>query len=162
MSRRLLAILILAGPALAGCGSSSSGGKSQAVAGPGFTFAAPAGWQVTHGDGRASAQHGSDLVQVVTFKLVKPYSGSLFDAVETELNQRMDEIAQETGGKVVGRRVVTPAGIRSHSYRVDDGDHVDEYTFVLRSSKEYQLLCRRDSSSSNANCKRLIATFKIV
>ena len=62
-------------------------------------------------------------------------------------------------GTVSGSRTVTTAGIRSHSYEVKVGDHVDEYTFVLRGLREYQLLCRRRSSSSDAACKQLIASF---
>jgi hypothetical protein len=156
VSTGILAVLVLTG-----CGKATKAEKSQLVIGPGFRFSAPAGWQVTQGGGRASAQQGAELVQVVTFKLVKPYRDSLFDKVTTELDARMATIAQETGGKLDGTSTVSPAGIRSHSYRVNVADHVDEYTFVLRRAKEYQLLCRRDESSSTSFCSQLVHSFAI-
>jgi hypothetical protein len=114
---------------------------------------------VARGAGRAAARHDSELVQVVTFKLVRPYNDKLFGAVERELAARMATIAQQTGGTLAGQSTVSPGGVRSHSYRVEVGDHVDEYTFLLRDSKEYQLLCRRMSSSSDGVCKQLLDTF---
>jgi len=44
---------------------------------------------------------------------------------------------------------------------VQVGDHVEEYTFVLRGMREVQLLCRRSASSSDAVCKQLIAGFEL-
>src|SRR5262249_21589857 len=85
----LLAGVTVAGPLVAGCGSSSSPQQFRGVSGPGFRFSAPTGWRITHGSGRVSAEHGADLVQVVTFKLVRPYRDSLFGAVENELKLRM-------------------------------------------------------------------------
>ena len=152
---------ILAGLALAGCGNSTEAGKSQLVIGSGFRFSAPAGWRISQGAGRVSAQQGAELVQVATFKLVKPYRDSLFEKVTTELDARMAAIVQETGGKLDGSSTVSPAGIRSHSYRVNVADHVDEYTFVLRRAREYQLLCRRDASSSSSFCTQLVRSFAI-
>jgi hypothetical protein len=38
---------------------------------------------------------------------------------------------------------------------------VDEYTFVLRRAKEYQLLCRRNESSSPSFCSQLVQSFAI-
>jgi hypothetical protein len=152
---------ILAGLALAGCGNSTKAAKSQLVIGPGFRFSAPAGWRVTQAAGRASAARDAELVQVVAFKLVKPYRDSLFDKVTTELDARMATIVQETGGQLDGSSTVSPAGIRSHSYRVVAADHVDEYTFVLRRAKEYLLLCRRNESSSTSFCAQLVQSFAI-
>jgi hypothetical protein len=100
------------------------------------------------------------MVQVAAFPLVKAYDPALFGKVATELAVRMQEIAQQTGGKISKVETVTPASIKSHSYRVDVGSHVDQYTFVLRGKREYQLLCRRRSSSSDAFCARLISSFK--
>jgi hypothetical protein len=99
------------------------------------------------------------MVQVAAFPLVKEYDPALFDKVASELALRMQEIAQRTGGTVTKVETVTPAGIKSHSYHVKVGDHVDQYTFVLRGKREYQLLCRRRSSSSDAVCRRLISSF---
>ena len=154
----LLATLILAALIVTRCGGSSPP-KPQVVGGPGFRFDAPAGWQVKRTSRQTSATHDSELVQVATFPLLKPYRPALFARVATELAARMDEVAKQVNGTVSGSRTVTTAGIRSHSYKVKVGDHVDEYTFVLRGLREYQLLCRRRSSSSDAACKQLIASF---
>ena len=106
-----------------------------------------------------SASRDGSLVQVATFSLLKPYTPDLFDRVEKELRARMRQVASQTGGTVSSGATVTAGGIRSHSYDVTVGNHVDEYTFVLRGKREYQLLCRRRSSSGGAFCSRLITSF---
>jgi hypothetical protein len=152
--------LLLASLILAGCGGSSAP-KAQVVSGPGFSFEAPAGWTVQRTSRQASATNDSELVRVATFPLLKPYRPALFGPVATELAARMDQVATQVNGTVSGSRTVTAAGIRSHSYDVRVGDHVDQYTFVLRGLREYQLLCRRRSSSSGEACKQLIASFAV-
>jgi len=145
---------------LAGCGGSSEPKATfQVVKGNGFRFQAPAGWKVTPIPGGTSASSDSEMVQVATFPLVRAYDRTLFDKVSSELAVRMRAIGQQTGGTVSKPETVTPGGIRSHSYRVDVGDHVDQYTFVLRGKREYQLLCRRRSSSSDTFCSELIKSF---
>jgi hypothetical protein len=156
----LFVVLILAASILTGCGGSSAL-KAQVVFGPGFRFDAPGGWKVEHAPRQTSATHGSELVRVATFPLLKPYRAALFGRVATELAARMGEVAKHVHGTLSGSRTVTAAGIRSHSYDVRVGDHVDQYTFVLRGLREYQLLCRRGSPSSDAACKQLIASFAV-
>jgi hypothetical protein len=147
---------------LAGCGG---GGEPKAQWQPvrtaAFRFEAPQGWDVKARPGRASATRDSELVQVVAFPLVHAYTAALFTRVETELASRMEAVARQTGGKVTGHSVVDPGGIRSHSYDVRVGDHVDEYTFVLRGLHEYQLLCRRKATTGSAVCGRLISSFSL-
>jgi len=150
--------LLLAAVILAGCGGSSVA-KPQVVAGPGYRFAAPAGWKIERAPRQTSATSDSELVRVATFALVKPYRPALFGRVATELAARMDEVAKQEGGTVSGGRAVIAGGVRSHSYVVKAGDHDDEYTFVLVGMREYQLLCRRRSSSSDSACRQLIASF---
>jgi hypothetical protein len=152
--------IVVAALILAGCGGSGAP-KSQRVSGPGFSFEAPAGWKVERAVGRVSATRGSEVVQVATFPLLRPYSTALFARVAKELTARMGQVAQQVHGKVSGTRAVTAGGIRSHSYDVQVGNHVDEYTFVLRGLHELQLLCRRTASGSDSACKRLIASFKL-
>jgi len=133
--------------------------QQQVVSGPGFRFAAPAAWRVARTGRAVSASQDSELVQVSTFRLVKPYTPKLFDRVEGELSARMREVAAATGGKVTASKTVTAGGIRSHAYDVTVGDHVDQYTFVLRGMREYQLLCRRLSAHGTEACDALIASF---
>lgn len=128
--------------------------------GDGFTFSAPAGWTVTHGGASAQASSGPELVRVTAFRLLRPYTDSLFERVARELRQRMAQIARRSNGTVAGSTTVTAAGIRSHSYEVHEGSGlVDHYTFVLHDSREYELLCQRKVSSPNAFCDRLVTTF---
>jgi hypothetical protein len=145
---------------LAACGGSSAPKAPQVVSGPGFSFEAPAGWRVEHGPRQASASQGSELVKVATFPLLKPYSPALFARVDRELSARMRQVAVQTGGTVSGGTTVIAGGIRSHAYDVTVRDHVDQYTFVLRGMREYQLLCRRQSSKNDDVCARLIASFR--
>jgi hypothetical protein len=145
---------------LAGCGGSSEPDKPPIhVAGPGFGFLAPSGWQVQRSAGKVGASQDSELVQVASFRLLKPYSSALFDRVARELSTRMGQLAQQTGGTVSAPRTVTAGGVRSHSYTVTVGDHVDEYTFVLRGRREYQLLCRRKASHADDACRQLLTSF---
>ena len=102
------------------------------------------------------------MVQVATFPLVRAYDPALFDKVAGELAVRMQAIAKQTGGTLGKAETVTAGGIRSHSYRVDVGDHVDQYTFVLRGMREFQLLCRRRASHGTDVCDTLIASFRPV
>jgi hypothetical protein len=157
-----LAALFLGAIILTGCGGSGAKqAAAQTVSGPGFSFDAPAGWQVAVGKRRASASHDDELLQVVAFPLLKAYSPALFAKVELELRARMKQVAAQTGGSVSRTTTSTAAGIRSHSYDVTVGGHVDQYTFVLRGMREFQLLCRRKASSADVACKQLITTFRV-
>jgi hypothetical protein len=156
------ALVVVTVTILAGCGGSGTAKQRWAtVDGYGFRFEAPVGWKVSRSTAKTAAARDSELVQVATFPLLKPYTDALFDRVARELAVRMQELAGETGGKLSGRSTATVDGNRSHVYDVAVGDHVDQYTFVLRGKREYQLLCRRKTSSDDAFCKRLLATFAL-
>jgi 3-oxoacyl-ACP reductase-like protein len=157
---RLLPALLVAASILAGCGGSGAGEQAQTLNGQGFRFDAPAGWQVRRTARMVSASRDGNLVQVATFSLLKPYTVDLFDRVDKELRARMRQVAAQTGGTVSGGAAVTAGGIRSHSYDVTVGTHIDEYTFVLQGRREYQLLCRRTESSGADACKQLVKTFE--
>ena len=147
---------------LAGCGGSSAPKVQwQTVHGPGYRFEAPLGWKIATRAGMTTASLDSELEQVATFPLVHRYSPALFTKVEPELATTMGNVAKKTAGTVTGHRVVTAAGIKSHAYDVTVGDHVDEYTFVLRGKREYQLLCRRKSSDKQSFCEQLVASFAV-
>jgi hypothetical protein len=157
---RLLPALLVAATIFAGCGGSGAGEQAQTINGRGFRFDAPAGWTVQRSGRLVSVAKDGELVQVATFSLLKPYNPALFDRVERELHMRMQEIAAQTGGSVSASSTVTAGGIRSHSYEVTAGDRVDQYTFVLRGKREYQLLCRRARSSGGDACDRLVKSFE--
>jgi hypothetical protein len=158
LAKRVLLLPALA--ALAACGAQKHAhAPPQTVTGPGFRFAAPAGWHVARRGTMTTASRDSELVQVATFPLVKAYRSALFARVAGELETRMQQVARQSGGSVTAQTTVTAAGIRSHAYDVTVGDHVDEYTFVLRGKREYLLLCRRKKSSHDDFCSRLVRTF---
>lgn len=121
----------------------------------------PDGWQVTRTRNGVTVAHDGSLVEVSTFPLARPYDSTLFSAVAKELNARMAVLAKESGGTVTAGRPVTVAGIRSHSYQVASDGMVDEYVFVLRGKREFQLLCRRRSSGSDDHCKLLATSFRV-
>lgn len=147
---------------LAGCGGSAGTDASpQRIAGKGFVFDAPAGWQLERGHRLVVASKGRDLVQVSTFPLQKPYADALFGKVARELQTRVEQVAAQSGGKLTGRSVVTVASSRAHSYVVATGDRIDEYTFVLRGKREYLLVCRRTRAHESAACDQLIRSFAL-
>src|SRR6476660_5186041 len=114
----LFAALILALCGLAGCGGSSAPTQSlqwETVGGSRFTFEAPAGWKVERAQSRVTASNGSQLVQISTFPLAKPYSDKLFAPVAKELHSRMAEIATQTGGSLTTLPSVVADGVRSHA-----------------------------------------------
>ena len=123
----------------------------------GFSFQAPAGWQVKTANGTASATSKTQLVEVSTFPLIKRYDDALFARVASELGLRMRQVASQLHGKVTHARTVTVDGVRSHSYDVTAGGDTLEYTFVLRGKQEFQLLCR--TSGSADACVQLLKTF---
>lgn len=107
-----------------------------------------------------AAASGSQLVQVSTFPLNRPYRPTLFTAVARELQLRMGQVAGQTGGTVEQAGSVVAAGVRSHVYRLQLGDHVDEYTFVLVGRREYQLLCRAPKAGAEP-CRQLQSSFAL-
>jgi hypothetical protein len=153
----LFAVLILS--ACGGSAEPKAQGSWQTVHGAGYRFQAPAGWKVATAAKRTTATHGANLVQVATYPLVKAYSDALFGKVEVELRSRMEDLARQSGERVRSTKTVTVDGGRAHMYELGDGDHVDEYTFVLEGKREHLLLCRRPEGAQTDYCARLITSF---
>jgi len=97
-------------------------------------------------------------VQVATFPLVRAYTDTLFDRVQSELAIRMAAVAAQAHGVVTSHSVVQVDGDRSHSYVVTVGKRADRYTFVLRGKREFLLLCSADAPV----CTELAASFAAV
>jgi len=121
----------------------------------------PDGLKVTRSQNGVTAADGGRLVEVSTFPLARAYSAGLFAAVAKELKARMDTLAQQSGGTVTPGKPVTVGGIRSHSYEVESDGMVDDYVFVLRGKREFQLLCRRKASEPGDPCKLLFTSFRV-
>jgi len=136
--------------------------QTQPVSGSGFRFEAPDGWALKRGGGAVSAANGDvDLIEVRTFRLVKPYRVALFEATTRELDDVIDRIAKQLSGQVATRETITIAGRKARAYRVDYDGKVQEIAFVLRERSEYQLLCRRAAGADGASCSLLRESFAL-
>src|SRR5215210_249069 len=91
---------------LGGCGGSSDA-DAQVVRGRGFTFEAPAAWELVRTPRAIGAQGGDvDLVQVTRLPLARAYSDALFERVRPELDRAAAALTAETGGKLESRRTI--------------------------------------------------------
>jgi hypothetical protein len=132
------------------------------VGGNGFTFAAPAGWEVKRSARTVAAEDGDvDRVQVTTFRLVKPYRPALFAAASRELDRVAEQLADRLKGRLTTRRTITVAGRKARQYVIDHDGTSQEITFVLRGRNEYQLLCRREDDGDGAACRLLVDRFAL-
>ena len=102
-----------------------------------------------------------DLVEVRTFRLVKPYRPAVFGSASRELDTVIDRIARQLHGSVASRRTIVVADRKSRSYRIDYDTKVQEITFVLEGRREYQLLCRRGAEDPDDACRQLVETFAL-
>jgi hypothetical protein len=164
----LPAVALLA--ATAGCGG---GGEEavQAVAGPGFGFSAPAGWEVELRGRSSSATPESgatELVSVRVFRLARPYRPALWPSVVSELDRVAGDLARQLGGRIESSAVVVVDGRRAKRYDIRyerDGTEVVERTgFVLRGRREFQLVCRFEVSGDGAGrraCDLLFSTLRL-
>lgn len=147
---------------LAGCGGGGSG-SWQRVAGDGFRFAVPPSWTLTRNATTVAASAGPvDRVQVQTFRLVKPYRAELFAAASRELDRVARQVGRQLGGQVATSATVRVAGMNARTYRIEFGHKIEEITFAFAGRREYELLCRRAATASDATCRRFVASFKFV
>jgi hypothetical protein len=147
---------------LVGCGGGGSSG-GQTLQGDGFHYRAPEAWLVVRKGNSVAASLGSvDRVEVLRFRLLKPYRADRFAAASRELDGVIKQIARQLSGHVASRATVELAGRRARSYRIDYGQNrTEEIAFVLDSLTEYQLLCRRRSVDPNASCQLLFSSFEL-
>ena len=157
--------------ALAACGGGGGGEEPQVVRGPGFTFSAPAGWDVEVRRRAASARPSGDaaeLVSVTVFRLARPYRPELWETVEPELDRVAAALAEELGGRLVASATVVVDGRRAKRFdiRYDRaGNEVVERTaFVLEGRRELQLVCRygaEGESEARRACELLFSTLSV-
>jgi hypothetical protein len=156
---------------LAGCGGGGGGRptlETERVEGDGFSFAAPQGWTVTHGTRSVTAKAGSGpaLASVTVLALRKRYVPARFAQVSRELDRVTTTLAAKLHGKVIARRTLIVAGVRSRQYDLaysrGSTGLIDRITFVLRNTTEYYLLCRWESGAGEpAACARLTTSLRI-
>jgi hypothetical protein len=103
-----------------------------------------------------------DLLEVLHFTLEKPYSASRFAAVARELDRDAAVLAKQNSGQVVKRATIQVTGRKTRYYAIDYGPGTtEEIAFVLDAKNEYQVLCRRTSSASDAPCAQFFASFTL-
>jgi hypothetical protein len=149
----LLAVALI----LAGCGGGGSSNWQQ-VRGDGFHYNAPAEWIV---DGTAATSGPVDRVEVLVFRLLRPYDPARRAATARELDRVAAGIAEQLKGAVSARRSLEVAGLYARSYAVAFDGKVERITFVLRDLREYQLLCRRLAGGDDAPCAELLRSFEM-
>jgi hypothetical protein len=153
---------------LAGCGGGSKPKRvefHQIATVRGAHVEIPSGWGArrTPTTISASPSAGSDeLVSASVFRLLKPYSASLWPRVVPELDRAARQLAGELKATVGASRTVTVGGGKARQYDLTflrDGRRVNErLTFVLRARSEYQLLCRWGDKQPQA-CDSLVSSF---
>jgi hypothetical protein len=154
---RKLAVLALV-LALAGCGGSGGGRPAgKRVTGDGFSFEAPASWQVKRSVRAVEARDGEALVSVTVFRLAKIYRPALWDEVVPELDRVANQLAQRVQGKVDSAKTRTIAGEQGREYAISRSGEDERIAFVLRAKREYQLYCRGAGDA----CDTLFETFTL-
>ena len=164
-----LSLLALA-PALAGCGSGggsrTSASDLRRVEGDGYSFDAPAAWQVVRRQGTLEARgpEGVELVRVTVFPLARPFRPALWDQAVAALDRSADGLAAQLDGRIHERATVTVGAGRARRYVIrfdhDGTDVAEEFTFLLDGRREYQLVCRREAARQLAACGRLASSFR--
>ena len=157
--------------ALAACGANGGDERVQTVAGPGFSFSAPAGWEVDLRGRSSSArpERGAlELVSVRVFRLARAYRPPLWETVVPELDRVASDLATELGGRIESSAVIVVDGRRAKRYDIRyerDGTAVVERTaFVLKARREFQLVCRfeaADGDEGRRACTTLFSTLSL-
>ncbi len=135
----------------------------QTVQGQGFRFEAPAGWKVVRKPDAVAASAGKvNLLQTQHFTLEKPYRTAIFAKAARELDGVAGKIAVQNHGRVETRATHQIAGRKTRYYEIVYGPgKTEEIAFVLVDRNEYQVLCRRASSSPDANCAQFSGSFAL-
>jgi len=103
-----------------------------------------------------------DLLEVLHFTLEKAYRADRFGAVARELDRDAAGLATQNSGRVVKRATMRVAGRKTRYYEIDYGrGTTEEIAFVLDAKDEYQTLCRRTSSASDASCAQFFSSFTL-
>lgn len=165
--------MLLAG-ALTACGGESGADgpvATRVVSGPGFTFAAPEGLELTRTPRSLTvlpADEGSqELASATVFPLVKPYRPALWTKASGELDTVARQLADSLGGDLEREpETVRLAGLRGRHYEIAyerEGKKLHQrLTLLLSRRTEYQLLCRWEADGDPPDaCTVLERTFRL-
>jgi len=127
------------------------------VHGAGFTFQAPASWTVA---GNAAVDGAVNRVEVLPFRLLRAYDAARRAAAARELDGLASRVAQQLKGTASAGRELQVAGYDARAYTISFDGKVEEITFVLHGTREYELLCRHAAGSALPACAELLASFR--
>jgi hypothetical protein len=135
----------------------------QTVSRDGFTFTAPVGFTVGGAGKTLTARSGkTDLLEVMHFTLEKPYVVARFPAVSRELDRVAAGLAKQNSARVVGRSTTEVSGRKTRYYQIEyPGGTTEEIAFVLVSTDEYQVLCRRKTAAADSTCAAFFSSFAL-
>ena len=159
----LPALVLSTAVILAGCGGSASTNKTEIVTGQGFSFQAPPGWKVVKQGSSVAATDGDvNRFEVLRFHLEKAYRVARFAAASHELDGVAQRLADQLSGHVTSRSTSVMHGRKSRGYSIDYGNGKTlQIAFVLHGMTEYEVLCRRLSSSPASGCTQLFSSFAL-
>ena len=150
-------LLLVAALLLAGCGGAANRSWQQ-VEGDGFVYNAPANWTV---DGSTAVDGQVDRVEVLVFRLLRPYDSTKRVGAARELDRVAAGIAAQLKGSVMSRRSLEVGGLDGRTYTVVFNGKTEQITFALRGRREYQLLCRHRLGADEAPCAELVKSFRV-
>jgi hypothetical protein len=153
---RKLLIGALGAGMLAGCGG-GGGFQTQTVRGPGFSFTAPAKWEVVRTGGMISVRDEGALLSVTVIGLRRAYRPVLWPKVVPELDRVAAEFAKRERGRVTASRTIIVHGRRARQYDVDAPGAREQVTFLLVNRREFQLLC----TNADTECAAFVESFTL-
>jgi hypothetical protein len=163
-NRRKQAVLGLTLLVVSGCGSTAAQ-KGYVIRGTGFTFVAPAQWEVSRKGAEVRAAQGMQLISVTRFPLLRRFKPALWDKVVPELDRAAAGVATQQQGTVSDPRTITVAGQQARRYDVayaaEGKQLIERIAFVLRGKTEYLLLCRYERGGSTDACDGLLTSFRL-
>lgn len=150
-----------------GCGA-GPGREAKLVQGTGYTFRAPASWQVVRTARQVQAVEGKGsfaLVSVSRLPLRNAFRPELWSKVVPELDRVVDGLARQQSGSITESTSTKIAGEDARRYHIAydlrGKKLVEEVAFVLRGKTEFLLLCRYEQTVSHAACDDLMASFRL-
>jgi hypothetical protein len=158
---------VVAAVLAAGCGG-HRGAEDKLVQGTGYTFRAPASWQVVRTGRQVQAAEGKRslaLVSVSRLPLLRTFRPELWAKVVPELDRVADGLARQQHGSVTESTSARLSDENARRYRIAydlrGTKLLEEVAFVLRGKTEYLLLCRYEQTASHEACDSLMSSFRL-
>jgi hypothetical protein len=153
-------------------GAESEEAGTQLISGPGYTFRAPASWEIERKPRTILVvrPEEAETVAVSTFRLARPFRPEIWQRAVKELDRVVRQLAERLSpdAEISAGRTERIAGRRARVYdiRYERAERrlVERVGFVLRGRREYQLLCRWDAEEPETGeeaCAELFSSFRL-